>query len=565
MVFIINKRGFTLIEMMIVIFILAIVVFVAFVALKPEQRFAESRNAERWSHAEAIATAVKLYTIDEGGGFPQIDGSLRMIGTAANGCSVVCNASAIATINIDEQKPWLFDTTKFAEAVKGFFQIDVAYAAPFSGWVSPTGFQDPGNKWINEARAYDGDWGLYASDESLIVGWGEYIVLTLDQPTISDRLRILADYTDADIAEVDVDVFRDGVWVDVFQGGDEATWNVDWVEIGYAKGSVEQVRFRWNYKVANFIYWLYELEVYQTANEIVAPVCGQVQTTYVGESSAILHGAVADDGGEPVEYRFLYGETNQYGGSTAWTGNQSTGDTMQELVNNLNGNTDYHYTMEIRNSTSTVRCGDQTLRTATQGAAWVIPQSSSGNGWETQLNGYDANLVSYTRWYRPIGGAQWSDFIYFNHAPVNYDKLRFYALNNAEVAHVDVDIFVDGNWIDAYQGDFDDRSWVEVVFAEQVVTQSRIRFSTAHNAGFFFRLYDYQIWQTEQSEESFVTEAACIDIVADLANYVPIMPIDPKEGTDERTYYAIKREHNHRKITVMACGAELGQLIRVTK
>lgn len=62
-----NKKGFTLIELLIVIAIIAILASIVFVALDPLTRFRDARDANRYTDVEAIANAIKLDEIDNGG------------------------------------------------------------------------------------------------------------------------------------------------------------------------------------------------------------------------------------------------------------------------------------------------------------------------------------------------------------------------------------------------------------------------------------------------------------------------------------------------------------------
>lgn len=86
-----TQRGFTLIELLIVITIIAVLAATLFIILKPSERFAESRDAKRQADVTAIAQAMRVYEVDNGGGLPNgVDGILRMIGAAADGCAVAC-------------------------------------------------------------------------------------------------------------------------------------------------------------------------------------------------------------------------------------------------------------------------------------------------------------------------------------------------------------------------------------------------------------------------------------------------------------------------------------------
>lgn len=63
------NSGFTLIELLIVIAVLSILTTVVFVALNPLARFQDSRNSRRYSDADAILGAIKLYQVDNGGAY----------------------------------------------------------------------------------------------------------------------------------------------------------------------------------------------------------------------------------------------------------------------------------------------------------------------------------------------------------------------------------------------------------------------------------------------------------------------------------------------------------------
>ena len=61
------RFGFTLIELLIAIAIVGIIAVVAFVALDPARRFAEARNATRWTNVAAILDGIKLQQVDAKG------------------------------------------------------------------------------------------------------------------------------------------------------------------------------------------------------------------------------------------------------------------------------------------------------------------------------------------------------------------------------------------------------------------------------------------------------------------------------------------------------------------
>lgn len=83
-----KRLGFTLVELLLVIGIIATLAVVVFVALDPAKRFADSRDARRTSDAETILSAVHQYIIDNKGVFPSglTDNEEWLLGASGNYC-----------------------------------------------------------------------------------------------------------------------------------------------------------------------------------------------------------------------------------------------------------------------------------------------------------------------------------------------------------------------------------------------------------------------------------------------------------------------------------------------
>lgn len=64
------QEGFTLIEILVVIAIIALLATIVFVALDPVRRFADARNSRRWNDVNSILTAIHQYIVDNGGDLP---------------------------------------------------------------------------------------------------------------------------------------------------------------------------------------------------------------------------------------------------------------------------------------------------------------------------------------------------------------------------------------------------------------------------------------------------------------------------------------------------------------
>jgi len=96
-----TSKGFTLVELIIVIAIIAILAAAIFVAIDPARRLHEARNARRQTDVNAILEALKQYQVDHSGNFPYWvnlanDDEYRMIGLPALSCDVSCTAKTIS-------------------------------------------------------------------------------------------------------------------------------------------------------------------------------------------------------------------------------------------------------------------------------------------------------------------------------------------------------------------------------------------------------------------------------------------------------------------------------------
>jgi prepilin-type N-terminal cleavage/methylation domain-containing protein len=94
----VNKtKGFTLLEILLVVAAIAILAGIVILALNPTKQLGDTRNAQRRSDVNTILNGVYQYAIDNSGSFPtnidSVTTSAQVLGTAGSGCDTTCTAT----------------------------------------------------------------------------------------------------------------------------------------------------------------------------------------------------------------------------------------------------------------------------------------------------------------------------------------------------------------------------------------------------------------------------------------------------------------------------------------
>ncbi len=104
-----NTKGFTLLEIILVVAALAILAGIVIVAINPSKELADTRNSQRRSDVTSLLNGIWQYSIDNDGAFPlAIDSTTstsQVLGTATSGCDSSCGAvateAACADVSVD--------------------------------------------------------------------------------------------------------------------------------------------------------------------------------------------------------------------------------------------------------------------------------------------------------------------------------------------------------------------------------------------------------------------------------------------------------------------------------
>jgi len=140
----------------------------------------------------------------------------------------------------------------------------VTYKRRIDEWNSPTGHI--ASDWVLERRAYDGNAIIPTTINVATQSWSSFLILT-HSGVHSNKVRFDALKYHATDIPIDIDVYQNGEWVDVYKGNDYNDHT--WTEKTFEAGIVTQIRIRfWNDNpFHSFIAGVYEVEIVKAFSE----------------------------------------------------------------------------------------------------------------------------------------------------------------------------------------------------------------------------------------------------------------------------------------------------------
>ncbi|MEI6221573.1 MAG: type II secretion system protein [bacterium] len=95
-----TTKGFTMIELIVVMTVITILFAVLFAAMRPFLRFTQARDGQRWGEIHALLNAVLFYRVDNGGNYPPgVTTKWQVLGTASAGCDF-CGSLTASCLNL---------------------------------------------------------------------------------------------------------------------------------------------------------------------------------------------------------------------------------------------------------------------------------------------------------------------------------------------------------------------------------------------------------------------------------------------------------------------------------
>lgn len=559
------SRGFTLIELLLVVAIIGVIMGIVVIAVNPSRQFAQVRNTQRWSEVNAIASAISQHALESGGSHASgIDGMIRMLGTAADNCDIECGGvQGAASEFIDDTKEE-FDFGSYAGTQwNGSDGVDISVDSPGTYTSSIKDGLDGNTEWNNFSWSPGMPYGKqlpdngasesgYASGNANMNGisvlWhlDESSGQVMDSSGNGKNSSVVSGVTYNAPGK-----FGSAISLD---GDDYIDFPVIFPGSPHASSLDEMTAGAW----------------FKTSTPPVS--AGTIVWVGKGGSFALQ---MNSDGDVSFWIKQTKNDGGNYNGN--WVGINSADEIPSGYVD---GN--WHYI------TGRYHRLDNEIRLYVDGV--MLDNTPDGP------SGMDATeFLSYpTTNHPPVIGASTS---ISNPKRLNFfigdiDEIAIYsrALSDQEILEhyrrgmlslkfqvrscddefcVGEDFVGSDNTTSTYYDDADSIFTTPPSHALSLLPANRYFQYQAtfesDDAGDSPNLHSVTMVNSNMGGGNEVTPPACLDLFSDLIpTYLSVLPVDPRQGTEERTDYAVKLRANNR-IEARACSAELNESIAVVE
>jgi|SRR3989339_131988 len=556
-----NKKGFTLLEILLVVAAIAILAGIVIVAINPGKQLGATRNAARQSDINTIVNAVYQYSLDNSGLFPSnIDTNLRMLGTAGTGCNISCGVSGNSVVNnivggplsiVDDSQSTFVGTltnliynntnnllTLANNQTSGVYESNIKDATASSSWSNiawtpnfPTGKALPNNS-ATETGYPTGNINMA----------GNVLLYHLDEAS-----GILSDSSGNN---------KNGTAFNspTYQSNGIYNYGLKFDGVNdYVKTALVDST---NTNKVTIAFWI----KLPTANPS-AQIIFESSPNYNLRSDSYIATVTNNKIGVGI-----YGNS----GYSTWAAD-----------NVLQPNVWYHITIIFDKSLPNKEASIYINGINTTGSNSGLDANNTNNfgnqpiyiGDRGDGKGYYFKgwLDEFTIFNRSLSSVEMTDMYKRGTLNLRYQIRSCSNSNCSDGSFVGPD-----NSANTYFSEINNNSTSIPSFALTNIPNNRyfqykILFDTS-NTNISPALKNFTVsgnvssgGSSEQTSTSTPTNSACLDISTSLIpNYITAIPFDPKIGSNEKTYYAIKKTEGNR-INIVACSAENSETINITQ
>ena len=529
-----SRNGFTLIELLIIIGVISILAAVILVAVDPIRRRAEARNASRWAEARSILEAVLEYATDNDFLPTGIDTTLRMLGTAGSGCTVACGGVTLVDDESSEFTAGTMNATQW-DSANNWLELTAAGQIAGSGDFTST-IKDAGSvvswdviSWVPQRPLYKNLPGSALSETDYATGnanmTGNRVLWHLDESAgtaaaDSSGTGNGGTATGSSIVTAKLNRGRS------FPGGTITDYVIKNPAVSFPTTSITTE------------FWIKTSDSSDGISSYATTSSDNTWLVFNSSNLTIYRGAVSTASGVAVNDNVWHHV------AVTWQSSDGNVRVYKDGVSSFSG----------------------TLATGTSigGAGSLViaqDQDSVGGSFDsTQALG--GTLDEYAVFNRVLSPTEVSD-----HYKRGAVRLKFHvrACDDSLCAG-DTLIGPDGT-TSTFYSELNSSSPSLPSFALTNVSSTRYfqykTFFETDNSSFSPELLSATIGYGGGATST--TNDACLDLRNSLVDgYLSQMPVDERWGDDTKTYYAIRSRASGR-VEVIACGAELGESISVTR